>query len=221
LPHQANPAATSKGDDMYLHPLIQTDLIRQRRRELSRLALHRGQASRSLPGKRAAATLGVLFVALVAALALTSGALAATAKKQPATTAKQQQQGFRIVQGPGGKITIYLGKRIVYVYYPAPAGPVPTPDPDASSDCENYQSNCTPEQNCQYWGVCDPITNTSSNSQTAAQESSASDSSADGSGQAESADPAPLVEVQSDSSAGQAAAETATALADPSQYEDC
>jgi hypothetical protein len=205
---------------MYLHPLIQTDLIRQRQRELSRLALRGGQGSRSLPGKRAAATLGLLLVALVAALALTSGALAATAKKQPANTAKQQQ-GYRIVQGPGGKITIYLGKRPVYVYYPAPAGPVLTPDPDTSSDCENYQSNCTPEQNCQYWGVCDPITNTSSNSQTAAQESSASDSSADGSGQAESADPAPLVEVQSDSSAGQAAAETATALADPSQYEDC
>src|SRR5262245_38118828 len=80
---KANP---SKGDDMYLHPLIRTDLIRQRERELSRLGLGGGHGSRSLPGKRTAATLGVLLVALVAALALTSGALAATAKKQPATT---------------------------------------------------------------------------------------------------------------------------------------
>jgi hypothetical protein len=60
-----------------------------------------------------------------------------------------------------------------------------TPDPDTSSDCELYQSNCTPEQNCQYWGVCDPITPTGNDSQTAAQDSSASDSSADGSGQAD------------------------------------
>ena len=201
---------------MYLHPLIQADLIRQRERELSRLPRWSDRGSRSLSGKRAAATLGVLLVALVAALALTSGALAATAKKQPATAAKQQQQGFRIVQGPGGKITIYLGKRIVYVYYPAPAAPVLTADPDTGSDCENYQSNCTPEQNCQYWGVCDPITPTGNDSQTAGQESSASDASS----QAESADPAPLVEAESDSSTGQAAAETATALADPSQYED-
>ena len=206
---------------MYLHPLIQADLIRQRERELSRLPRWSDRGSRSLPGKPAAATLGVLLVALVAALVLTSGALAATAKKQPATTAKQQQQGFRIVQGSGGKITIYLGKRIVYVYYPAPAAPVLTPDPDAGSDCETYQSNCTPEQNCQYWGVCDPITPTGNDSQSAGQESSASDGSADASGQAESADPAPLVEAESGSSTGQAAAETATALADPSQYEDC
>src|SRR5262245_45856125 len=206
---------------MYLHPLIHTDLSRQRQQELSRLALRDGHASRSLPGKRAAATLGVLLVATIAALALTSGALAATAKKpsHPGTAAKQQP-GFRLVQDAGGKITIFLGKRLVYVYYPA-AVQTPINPIDSSTDCENYQVNCTDEQNCQYWGVCDPITNTGSDSQTGSQESPAGNGSADASGQAESTELAPLVEADSNSSAGQAATDAAVNPADPYQYEDC
>jgi hypothetical protein len=205
---------------MYLHPLIHSELTRQRQAELSRLPYRGDRESRSLPGKRAAATLGVLLVALIAALALTSGALAATAKKQPGTAAKQPS--FRIVQDASGKITVFLGKRIVYVYYPAPAKPVIS-SADTSSDCANYQLNCTSEQNCQYWGVCDQPSTSGNDSQTAKHDSSASEGSADGSGQANSVELAPLVEVASDSSAGQAATETGAAIADPYQYEyeDC
>ena len=207
---------------MYLHPLIQTDLIRQRERELSRLPRWSDRGSRSLPGKRAAATLGVLLVALVAALALTSGALAATAKKQPATTAKQQQQGFRIVQGPGGKITIYLGKRIVYVYYPVPAQPQISSNTNANDDCVNYQANCTDEENCHFWGVCDPITaSTSNDTQAAEPDSSAGDSSNDAAGQADNGSLQQLTEVVTDSSTSQTGSDTATQLANSYTDEDC
>ena len=208
---------------MYLHPLIHTDLIRGRQRELSQLRLSGSRGSRSLPGKRAAAALGVLLVATVAALALTSGALAATAKKpsHPATGAKGT--GWKVVQDASGKITIRLGKRVIYVYWPAPAKPL-TGNIDTSSDCENFQLNCTSEQNCQYWGVCDATPTTSSNDgQEAKQDSSASEGSADGSGQADSVELAPLFEVANDSSAGEAATETVATVADPYQYEyeDC
>src|SRR5262249_61831795 len=58
------PTATKskEGDDMYLHPEIHAELSRQRQRELSRLALEGERGSRSLPGRQAAVTLGVLLV---------------------------------------------------------------------------------------------------------------------------------------------------------------
>jgi hypothetical protein len=205
---------------MYLHPLIHSELTRQRQAELSRLPYRGDRESRSLPGKRAAATLGVLLVALIAALALTSGALAATAKKQPGTAAKQPS--FRIVQDASGKITVFLGKRIVYVYYPAPPHPLISNIPDTSSDCENYQLNCTDEQNCQHWGVsCVRISNTSTDTPATNQGSTATDSSTDTSSQADKTSLQPMPEVVSDISATQAATDVDTILAGLSTDEDC
>jgi hypothetical protein len=76
---------------MYLHPLIHSELTRQHERQLSRILLRGGRGLRSLPGKQAAAALGALLIATVAALALTSGALASSATRSPppATTPRQ------------------------------------------------------------------------------------------------------------------------------------
>jgi hypothetical protein len=45
---------------MYLHPLIHSELSRQRQHQLSRLPLRREPGSRSGSGKQTAATLGAL-----------------------------------------------------------------------------------------------------------------------------------------------------------------
>jgi hypothetical protein len=208
---------------MYLHPLIHTELIRQRQRELSRLPLRGDRGSRSLSGKQAAATIGVLLVATIAALALTSGALAAASKKPARPGTGTEGTGWKVVQDAGGKITIWIGGRIVYVYYPAPAGPQISSNTGANDDCVNYQVNCTDEQNCQYWGVCSRITNQSADAPAANQETSAGDSANDGSGQADNANLEPLTETDavSDGSAGQAASDTSVNLVDPYTDEDC
>jgi hypothetical protein len=207
---------------MYLHPLIHGDLIGQHERELSRLPLRGGRGLRSLPGKKAAAALGALLAATTAALALTSGALAATAKKpaHPATTAKDAS--WRIVQDATGKITIRIGGRIVYTYYPAPAHPLISTSTDTSSDCANYQTNCTNEQTCQYWGVCNQITTTGNDAQTATQDSSSGDSASNGPGQSDSTSLEPMPEVVSDNTATQSVSDTAANLSDTSQNDqDC
>ena len=205
---------------MYLHPLIHIELCRQRQAELARLPLRRDRESRSLPGKKTAAALGALLAAAIATLALTSGALAATAKKPSRPGTGSQGAGWKVVQDGTGKITIRIGGRVVYVYYPAPAHPLISTSTDTSSDCETYQSNCTNEQNCHFWGACDPIPTTGNDSQTANQDPSASDSSSDGSGQSDSASLQPLTEVVSDSTATQSSSDTASNLSVTSQNFD-
>jgi hypothetical protein len=161
---------------MYLHPLIHTELIRQRQRGLSRLPLRGDRISRSRRGKQTAAVVGALLVATIATLALTSGALAATAKKP---SRSGTAPSWRVVQDGTGKITIRIGGRIVYVYYPAPAQPLISSNTAANDDCVNYQVNCTDEQNCQLWGVnCDRIANTGTDTPAVEQDRSAGDSSA-------------------------------------------
>jgi hypothetical protein len=205
---------------MYLHPLIHSELSRQRQHELSRLPVRRDPGSSSRPGKQTAAALGALLVATIAALALTSGALAATAKKpsHPNGTVPS----WRVIQDGTGKITIRIGGRIVYVYYPAPAQPQVSSNTDASDDCVNYQVNCTDEQACQHWGVnCDRISNTSTDTPTDNQDSTASDSTNDASGQADNTSLQPLTEAVSDSPASQTATDADTLLAGLSTDEDC
>ena len=161
---------------MYLHLLIHSQLNRQRQAELARLRLRRDPESRSLPGKKTAAAVGALLAATIAALALTSGALAATAKKQPHGGTAAKGASWKVVQDASGKITIRVGGRTVYVYYPAPAQPQISSNTGANDDCVNYQVNCTEEQNCQLWGVnCDRISTTTNATPSAGEDTSATD----------------------------------------------
>ena len=81
------------------------------------------------------------------------------------------------MQDGTGKVTIRIGGRIVYVYYPAPAQPLISSNTDVTDDCVNYQVNCTDEQNCRCWGAgCNRITGT--DTQAVEKDSSVSDSSA-------------------------------------------
>jgi len=189
---------------MYLHPLIHTELSRQRQHELSRLPRRSDRGSRSLDGKRAAATICALLAAAVAALAFTSGALAATAKRPSHPGAAPKGPSWQLVQDGSGKITIRIGGRTVLVYEPAPVKPLISSSTDTSGDCENYQVNCTDEQNCQYWGVCASVSNTGSDMQAANLDSSAGESTTDASAGTDNTSLQLTPEIVNDSSAGQA-----------------
>jgi hypothetical protein len=65
-----------KGDDMYVHPLIHTELSRQPQLQLSRRRLQRSRRETSFK-------LGTLLIAILATLALSTTASAASATKPP------------------------------------------------------------------------------------------------------------------------------------------
>src|SRR5262249_61780337 len=122
-------------------------------------------------------------------------------------------------QQSDGKITIGIGPRTIYIYYPAPAQPQVSSSIDTSGDCIDYQLNCTDEQSCHYFGFnCGLIEATASDAPVAAQDQSTNDAApAQQDNSSAAAEP--------DGSAGAAPAPTtpSTTLADQSQTigEDC
>src|SRR5207247_164845 len=125
LAASGRPGHHDKGDDMYLRPLIHTELIRQRQQELtlrtSRARLSVEQASRSRLGKQAG-KIGVLIIAAITILALTAtSSYAATGKKRPNHGTPPKGATWSVFQDGTGKIIIRIGPKIIYIYYPAPA----------------------------------------------------------------------------------------------------
>jgi hypothetical protein len=162
------------------------------------------------------AKLALLLIAALTTLALSApGAYAGTTKK-PAKPGKAPKGAtWSVFQDATGKITVRIGPRIIYIYSPAPAGQQISSSTDTSDDCAYYQANCTPEQDCQLWGVnCDLITNT--NTQQSSEQSPAGDSVTT----LVQVDNAPA-EPTTDSSATDLSATTTTAnLVDPIQDPD-
>jgi hypothetical protein len=200
---------------MYLHPLIHTELIRQRELELS-------SRRPQLPSSQTAFKLTTLLIGLLAVLVLSTAASAATAKK-PAHKGKPAKTTIRAThrKGHGGTVRV-VSPRILY--FPAPTQPQISSNTDANDDCVSYQVNCTNEQNCQYWGVnCDLylITSTGNDAQGARQDGSASDSANEGAALIASHSLEPLPEIASDNWTSQAATDPAVVVAEPSQDEDC
>jgi hypothetical protein len=123
------------------------------------------------------------------------------------STSQTQKASWKIFQDSTGKITIRLGKRIIYVYYPASSQP-PIIVPDTSSG-----------QDCLYWGFdCDP-TPVATDTQPASDGSAATDSSITSEGAPADNAGADAV-APSDSTATQSTGDTAVNLSDPSQNDD-
>jgi hypothetical protein len=164
------------------------------------------------------AKLALLLIAALTTLALSApGAYAGTTKK-PAKPGKAPKGAtWSVFQDATGKITVRIGPRIIYIYSPAPAGQQISSSTDTSDDCAYYQANCTPEQDCQLWGVnCDLITNTNNHPQQSSEQSPAGDSVTT----LVQVDNAPA-EPTTDSSATDLSATTTTAnLVDPIQDPD-
>jgi hypothetical protein len=109
--------------------------------------------------------------------------------------------------------------RITYIHVPGPAQPPVSSTDTSNDDCVNYQLNCTNEQNCQYWGVCDQTTTTTSNdAQTANQDNSASDASTNS--EAGPADSTLADAAASSDSAATQSTDIAANLSDPSQNDE-